>query len=126
MKKFTRILSFVLVCEMVFLALTSCATKLSGTYKGSASLFGLAGGSIAYKFSGSKVTITTTIEVLGISKDTSFDGTYKITDKDDGTAQITFTFADGEAGSYNGSFTFEQDKKADTISIGGVTYTKVK
>lgn len=119
-----KIIAMVLVVAMMAIALTSCATKLSGSYTATADVLGLAGGSTTYKFSGSKVTIVVTASVLGVEKTTEFEGKYEIKDKDDGTQTITFTFEDEDAGSYNGTLSFSQDKKAKTVSIGGVKYTK--
>ena len=61
MKKSVRIFALALALVTVVAVLASCGgTKLSGTYEGKADLFGIAGGSVTYKFSGSDVTITST------------------------------------------------------------------
>lgn len=124
MKKTVRILSLTLAVLMLAataLTLASCSTKLSGTYEGKADLFGFAGASVSYEFSGSKVTVTVTGSVLGFEKSETKKGTYEIKDKDDGTQTITFTY-DGESSS--DTVPFSQDKDAKTITIGGITYNK--
>ena len=119
-----KIIAMVLVVALMAVALTSCATKLSGTYSGEIGLGSLAGAKASYKFSGSKVTLTVTTTLLGAQSSTRHDTTYEITKADDGTESIKLTFGDADASSYSGSFSFAQNKDAGTISIGGVTYTK--
>lgn len=120
-----RIISLALVAIMLLSVLCSCATTLSGTYSGKADVFGLAGAEVTYKFSGSKVTVTSKANVLGFEKTTEYSGTYKIADSDDGKQTITFTF-DGDASSFSGTSSFSMDKESGTIKIGGITYTKTK
>ena len=60
-----KIIALTLALCMVTIILTSCATMLSGEYSGKASLFGLAGAEVTYKFFGNKVTVTTKASVLG-------------------------------------------------------------
>lgn len=123
-KTVIRIISAALVISALCMVLASCATVLSGTYTGKADLFGLVGGEVSYKFSGSKVTITSKANIAGFEKTSTYDGKYSIEDKNDGTQTITFTFDSGDADEYNGTMSFSQDKDAGTIKIGGVTYTK--
>ena len=118
-----KIIALTLALCMVTIILTSCATMLSGEYSGKASLFGLAGAEVTYKFFGNKVTVTTKASVLGFEKETVYKGTYKIATDDAGKQTITFTY-EGEGSSYSGSQSFSQDKSAKTITIGGVTYNK--
>ncbi len=118
-----KIIALTLVLAMVALVFTSCGTMLSGEYGGNASLFGVVGGEVTYKFTGNKVTVTTKATVLGFEKETSYTGTYKIATGDDGKQTITFTY-EGDGSSYSGSQSFSQDKSAKTITIGGITYNK--
>ncbi len=118
-----KIIALTLVLAMVALVFTSCGTMLSGEYSGNASIFGIVGGEVTYKFTGSKVTVTTKATVLGFEKETSYTGTYKIATGDDGKQTITFTY-EGDGSSYSGSQSFSQDKSAKTITIGGITYNK--
>ena len=118
-----KIIALTLALCMVTIILTSCATMLSGEYSGKASLFGLAGAEVTYKFFGNKVTVTTKANVVGFEKETTYKGTYKIATDDDGKQTITFTY-EGDGSNYSGSQSFSQDKSAKTITIGGVTYNK--
>lgn len=118
-----KTIALVLVFAMAAVMLTSCATMLSGEYTGKASLFGLAGGEVTYKFVGSKVTVSITASILGFEKETTYSGTYKIESGDDGKQTITFTY-EGDGSSYSGTQSFSQDKSAKTVTIGGVTYNK--
>ena len=122
MKKFTKILALVLVVTTVVCVLASCGIKLSGTYAGKADLFGLAGAEVSYKFIGSKVTITSKAKIAGFEKTEIKDAKYEIIRNDDGTLSIKFTYDDGTS-AYTAKFA--QDKNAKTITIDGITYTKV-
>lgn len=123
MRKSMRILSLTLALLTVVAVLASCGgTKLSGTYEGKADLFGIAGGSVTYKFSGSNVTITSTGKILTVEKTETKKATYEIKEKDDGSMTITFTYKDD--GDKSETFSFKQDKDNNTITIAGVTYTK--
>ena len=106
MKKAIRIISIALVIIIVGTMLASCSKMLMGTYSGSGSLFGVAGGKISYKFAGNKVTITVTAEVLGFSKTSEYKGTYEIAKATDGTENITLKF-EGDGSSYSGTYSFE-------------------
>ncbi len=112
MKKALRILALAMVLATLSLTLLSCAPTLSGTYAAEGIL---SEGSFA--FNGSKVTYTS--KLLG--KAQSYEGKYSI-NEDAGT--ITFTFDDEDCPFENGSYDFTQDKEADTVKIGLVTYTK--
>lgn len=120
MKKTIRILALTMALLMVAVVFASCAKTLSGTYTGEADLFGLAGATVTYKFSGSNVTITSTGKLLGMEKTETKEAKYEITEKDDGTMSITFTYDDGKTETQ----TFKEDKDAGTITIGLVTLTK--
>ena len=120
-KTVIRIVALSLAVMMLGAMLVACGT-ISGTYKGSADVFGLAGADVTYKFSGKKVTITVVANVLGFEKTTTSEGTYVIEKADDGTQTITFTFENEDASSYNGTLPFE--KTDDGIKIGDVEYKK--
>ena len=121
MKIMKRVLALALVCVMVF-ALASCSKKLSGTYTAEGNFFGLVGAKTSYTFSGSKVTISVTGSSILGSKTSEFDGKYEITEAEDGTMNITFTFTDADAKEYSGTWSFVDNK--DSIKIGPITYTK--
>ncbi len=127
MKTLKRVLALSLVLCLVF-ALVSCGgKKLSGTYSAGGNLGGLAGANASYTFSGSKVTVTKSVTVLGQSKVTEYEGTYEIKEAEDGTMTITMTFEDKDASEYSvTNQKFTENKDAGTITIGIVTYTKQK
>ncbi|MCQ2771536.1 MAG: hypothetical protein MJ236_07065 [Clostridia bacterium] len=118
-----RIIALSLVVVMVAVLLCSCATTLSGEYTAAAGSTTIAGGSVTYKFSGSKVTMTTTAGALGFEKTTTVNGTYKIVDGERGQ-QITFTMKNDKGEETSSTVSFSQDKDAKTITIAGVTYKK--
>lgn len=120
MKKSIRFIALALAVLSVMLVFASCGKKLSGTYTGKADLFGLAGASVTYKFSGKKVTITSTASILGQEKTETKTAKYAITEKDDGTMSITFTYDDGKSDTQ----IFKENKENKTITIGIVTLTK--
>lgn len=122
MKKITKVLALVMVLSMVCVIFASCAKTLSGSYKGEVDAFGLAGAEVVYEFSGSKVTVTATAEVLGFEKTSEFEGTYEIAENEDGDLEITFTFEDEDAEKYGGTVSLEEGD--DYIKLGGVKYEK--
>lgn len=121
-KTVIRIMALVLVVVMAGAVLVSCGKTVSGTYKGKVDAFGLAGAEVTYKFSGKKVTVTATASVLGFEKTVESDGTYEITENDDGTLSITFDFESDDASSYGGTVSYEKTEKG--IKLGGIEYTK--
>ena len=122
-KNIVRIIAVALVVCMLSVMLASCGTVLSGTYSGEASFFGLVGGTATYSFSGKKVTLTVTTEVLGFSKTSDpIEGEYLIAEKEDGTKTITFSFGEEDGDKYNGTFAFA--KGDDFIEISGVKFYK--
>lgn len=124
MKTFKRVLALALAAVMV-LALVSCAKTLSGTYVAGGDLGGIAGAKTAYTFSGSKVTVTITATLLGSSSTTKYEGTYEITEAEDGSMTISMSFEDDDASGYEvTNKVFKEDKDAGTITIGLLTYTK--
>ncbi len=118
-----KVLALVLVLSLVFV-MASCGKTLSGTYSADGSLFGLAGGKVSFTFSGSKVTVSETKTFLGNTSTEEYKGSYEITEADDGTMSIKFTFEDSDASKYAGTKTFKENKDAGTITIGMTTYTK--
>lgn len=122
-KKITRVIALALVFSFVCIALASCGKTLSGTYAAGGEFLGT-GAKTSYTFSGSKVTIAVTGSFLGASSTKTFEGKYEITEADDGSMDITFTFEDADAKEYSGTFNFDEDKDAGTITIGIITYTK--
>lgn len=122
-KKMKKVLALVLALSLVFV-LVSCGKTLSGTYTASGDVFGLAGGKVSFTFSGSKVTVSETKTFLGNSSTEEYKGSYEITEADDGSMSIKFTFEDSDASKYAGTKTFKENKDAGTITIGMTTYTK--
>ena len=121
MKMTIRIIALAMVSLILCLALASCGKTLSGTYEAVATSEGILGAiadavntGVKYTFSGSKVTIETTL--LGSVK--TFEGKYSIDDD-----KITFTFEDEDAEEYSGTQTFEELENGD-IKIGIITYEK--
>lgn len=127
MKKSVRILAIAMVAVMICLTLASCGKKLSGTYepvvvkedsvfdKIANAISDATDSGVEYTFSGSKVTIETTV----LGKVATFEGKYKI--KDD---KITFTFDDEDAKDYNETLKFEELENGN-IKIGVVEYKLV-
>ena len=124
MKKSIRILAVVMALLMVTLVFASCGKTLKGTYKAEVGVGGLAGYTATYTFSGKKVEISKTTTLLGNSNTTTLNGTYEITEKDDGTMEITITLETSDDDIKSGTYTFEQGE--DYIKIGLVKYDKVE
>ena len=122
MKKFAKVLSLVLVAAMVCVLFASCAKTISGTYKGKVDAFGLAGAEVVYKFSGNKVHVKATATALIFETTVESDGTYEITENEEGELKITFTFENEDAKKYSGTFSFSEGD--DYIKIGGAKYEK--
>ena len=124
MKKSIRIMAVVMALLMVTLVFASCGKTIKGTYKAEVGLGGLAGYTATYTFSGSKVEITKTGTLAGMSNTTTMTGTYEITEKDDGSMEITITLDSEDDDIKSGTFTFEEGE--DFIKIGLVKYDKVE
>ena len=124
MKKTVRIFAVVMALLMVTLVLASCGGKtLKGTYK--AEIGGaLIGYTAAYTFSGNKVEIAKTGTLAGMSNTTTMTGTYEITEKDDGSMEITITLDSEDDDIKSGTFVFEEGE--DYIKIGLAKYDKVE
>ena len=115
-----KIISLALVCLMLtctMLTLASCG--LSGTYES---------GTTSITFSGKKVTIVDEVTLLGATISKTYEAEYSMSENDDGSKTITFTYADGADKhlSLNGEKTFvsgeENGKKY--VRIGLITYYK--
>ena len=117
-----KILALTLVTLMLVGTLAACGGGgLSGSYEFKLEAFGQST-STTYTFSGNKVTASTKTTLLGSVNTVEASGTYKITDNDDGTQEISFDFAEDSSVFSDGTYTFE---KGDSyISIGGIQYTK--
>ena len=123
MKKTIRILAVVMALLMVTLVFASCGKTLKGTYK--AEVGGtIAGYTATYTFSGSKVEIQKTGTLAGMSNTTTMTGTYEITEKNDGSMEITITLDSEDDDIKSGTFTFEEGE--DYIKIGLAKYEKVE
>lgn len=115
MKNIVKVVAVVMAIAIVACVLASCGKLLTGTYKSDS----LVGSYVQYTFSVNKVVIDTFL--LGTLA-TSTEATYKIAD-----GKITFTYTetgDGTTSKRESTESFSQD--GDTITIGGVTYTKSK
>ena len=127
MKKFARVLALALVVVTLCATLASCG-KVSGAYKAELDLF-LAKTTVTYDFGAfGKVTVTLVGELLGKSETRTYEGKYEITENDDDTMDITFTFEDenDDTKSVSGTYDFEIDKENNTIKIGLITYKAVE
>ena len=107
MKKSIRIMAVVMALLMVTLVFASCGKTIKGTYKAEVGLGGLAGYTATYEFSGKKVEITKTTTLRGSTNTSTMNGTYEITEKDDGTMEITITLDSEDDDIKSGTFTFE-------------------
>ena len=125
MKKTLRIMAIAMVALMLCLSLTSCfGKKLSGTYEAEVDI-GLASSSYEYTFKGKNVTLVVTKKTFATSEDKdTYEGTYEITELDNGDMEITFNFEDEGEGVKSGTVSFEEGE--DYIKIGGVTYNAVE
>ncbi len=117
-----KTISALLVCALLVcsvFALASCGKKLSGAYE---SALGT-----TYEFSGNKVTMTQEIPFLD---DVVIEGTYEITEDEDGKTVIIFTVEneDDEDKDFAGKFSFSEGEEDGTkyIKIAGIKYEKVE
>ena len=125
MKNITKILALVLVLSMVCVVFASCGKTISGTYTldATAEAFDLKTGAVTtYKFSGNMYTCP--VETYLASKEPqtteTTEGTYEITEDDDGKLQISFT----KKGSDDASTPVFFEQKDESITIGLLTFTK--
>ena len=125
MKKTLRIMAIVMVALMLCLSLTSCFGKtLKGTYAAEVDVF-LVKATYEYTFKGKNVTLVVTKDAIGTSEDkNTYEGTYEITELDNGDMEITFNFENEGDGIESGTVSFEEGE--DYIKIGGVTYNAVE
>ena len=122
MKKSVRILAVALALLMVTFVFASCGKTISGTYEAEIDIT-IMKYTATYEFSGSKVSITKkTTTILGTVDTVEFEGTYEITENDDGTMEITFDIENGDDQIKSGTFAFEEGK--DYIKIGLIQYNK--
>ena len=121
-KNIVRVLALVLIAAALCTVFASCGKTLSGKYTGKLDLL-LASYTVTYNFSGSKVTVTKTGEILGQSKTTEITGKYEITENDNGM-EITFTFETADDDIKSGTQSFEEGD--GYIKIGGVQYNKAE
>lgn len=127
MKKFVRILCLTLVAVMLCATLASCG-KVSGAYSAKIDVL-IASVEVTYDFGAfGKVVMTVKSEAIGATDTKTYEGKYEITEKEDDTMEITFTFEDenDDTKTYGGTQAFSIDKENDTIKIGLVTYKKVE
>jgi len=121
-KNVIRIVALVLLAAALCTVFASCGKKLSGKYTGKLDLL-VASYTVTYNFSGSKVTVTKTGEVLGQSKTTTLEGKYEIAENDNGM-EITFTFETKDDDIKSGTYSLEEGD--GYIKIGGVQYNKAE
>ncbi len=115
-----KIISTILVCVLLVgtvFTLASCG-MISGTYKS---------GVTTLEFSGNKLKITESAEILGKVVSDEWECKYKIEETDDGRT-ITFTYEEDadEHHFLNGTLTFSDGEEDGTkyIKIGIITYEK--
>jgi hypothetical protein len=122
-KTMTKLAAFVLAMLMMTCIFASCAKTLSGSYEAELSLLGQ-GVNVTYTFSGSKVTVTSKVTILGTVNTEEIKGTYEIAETADGSLEITFDFEEETATLRDGTYTFSEEE--NSIKIAGVPYNKVE
>ena len=124
MKRSVRILAVALALLMVTFVFASCGKTIKGTYEAEIDGGLLGKYTATYEFSGNKVTVTRkTTNLLQQVETKTYNGTYEITENDDGTMEITFSFGEETDVLKNGTVTFEQGD--GFIKLAGVKYEKV-
>ena len=122
-----RVLSFFLASVIVvgmMLSLVSCGNNLSGEYKGEVNVL-VASYEVIYKFSGKKVEVSRQVKsVLGNAEPVVINGTYEITEDEEGKLTISFEYEGEEDEDVKGG-TYNFEKGEDYIKIGIAKYTKV-
>ena len=122
-----KIISTILVCVLLLgcmMSLASCSSLLIGKYEAELDAV-VAGGKVTYDFAAIKYTKTTTTEVLGFEKSTVEEGSFKISENDDGELTITFTYeVDGEEKTETASFSQGEEDGVKYVKIGIVKYTR--
>ena len=110
---------------MVTFVFASCGKTIKGTYEAEIDGGLLGKYTATYEFSGSKVTVTRkTTNLLQQVETKTYNGTYEITENDDGTMEITFNMENGDDAIKSETLTFEQGD--DFIKIGLFKYNKVE
>ena len=122
-KTMIKLAAFMLAMLMMTCIFASCAKTLSGSYEAELSLLGQ-GVNVTYTFSGSKVTVTSKVTILGTVNTEEIKGTYEIAETADGSLEITFDFEEETATLRDGTYTFSEEEGA--IKIAGVPYNKVE
>ena len=115
-----KIISLALVCLMLTCTMLTLASRgLSGTYKS---------GTISITFSDKKATIVEEVTVLGATISKTYEAEYTITEDDDGSKTITFTYADDAekhlALKGDKSFVSGEENGKKYVRIGLITYYK--
>ena len=124
MKKTLRFIAVAMVAVMLCLTLASCGKTISGKYEAEIDVL-LASYTATYEFSGNKVEITKkSTTILGTVDTLTLNGTYEITEKDDGTMEITITLENDDDDIKSGTYVFEEGE--NYIKIGLVKYDKVE
>ena len=109
-----KLLCVALVVVMM-LSLVACSKKLSGTYEAEFDIKVMKY-TASYTFSGNKVEIVKKTTVFGVVDSVTFEGTYEITENDDGTMEITINLETEDDHIKSGTYTFEEGE--DYIKIG--------
>lgn len=123
-----KIISTVLVCVLLLgtlLTLASCAKTVRGTYTGELNL-GITTVHTELAFDGNAVKITSGVgNVAAI-----YNATYEITEAEDGSMTITFTYAEGadEHSIFNGEMSFSEITENDVkyIKLGALKLQEKK
>ena len=124
-----KIISTVLVCVFLLgcvFTLASCSKLLFGSYETGLDAV-VASGNVTYDFKVFKYTKTTTNELLGKTSTTVEEGTFKITEVEEGKLEITFTYeVDGEKKTETLPFVTGEENGVKYVELGLVKYTEVK
>ena len=124
-KTVLKIAALVLVAVLVCSVLVSCGNTISGIYK--TEINAIVGAyEVVYEFDGNDVKVTKQITtILGNSDPVVVEGEYEITEKADGSLQITFTYpAENEDEDIKGG-TYDFEEGETYIKIGMIQYNKV-
>lgn len=104
-------------------SLTACAKKgPSGSYESEVELLGQRW-SVTYTFKGNKVEAESKLEFLGSVTTQNASGTVELTEKEDGSMEITLDFEPENGIFQDETLTYAEGE--NHIELGGVTYTKV-
>ena len=122
-----KIISTILVCVLLLgcvMSFASCDKLLIGKYE-SLEVLGI---KTTYEFSAFKYTKTTvTPSIIGGDKTSVEEGSFKITENDEGEPIISFTYeVDGVKEVENYSFSQGEEDGVKYVKIGFVKYTQAK